>query len=90
MADNIFIDGLHIKKPTSGAPEFIKGKVSIHADRLTAFIAKHKNENGYVNVDLKESRDGELYFALNTYKKETQESDAPKGNEQIAPDDIPF
>lgn len=91
MADNIiFIDGLKFDKPNEGAPEFIKGKLSIHAERLTKFIAEHKNENGYINIDLKKSKEGKLYLALNNYKKDGVVTEKPKGNEQIAPDDIPF
>lgn len=87
MADDIiFIDGLKFEKPKEGAPEFIKGKLSIHAERLTAFIATHKNENGYLNIDLCKSKKGELYLKLNTYKKNAE----PKGNDQVKPDDIPF
>jgi len=83
MADDIvFIDGLKFEKPKEGAPEFIKGKLSIHAERLTAFIATHKNENGYLNIDLCKSKEGNLYLKLNTYKK--------SGNDKIKPDDIPF
>lgn len=74
MADDIvFVDGLEFERPREGAPEFIKGRISIHADRLTAFIAAHKNENGYLNVDLKKSKKGELYLQLNTYKSVKQE-----------------
>jgi len=74
MADDIvFVDGLKFDRPREGAPEFIKGRISIHADRLTAFIAAHKNENGYLNVDLKKSKKGDLYLQLNTYKSAKQE-----------------
>ena len=73
MADDIiFIDGLKFEKPKEGAPEFIKGKLSIHAERLTKFIAEHKNENGYLNIDLKKSKEGNLYLTLNTYKRNVE------------------
>lgn len=82
MADDIiFVDGLKFEKPKEGAPEFIKGKLSIHAERLTKFIAEHKNENGYLNIDLKKSKEGNLYLTLNTYKR---------NREKDIKDSIPF
>lgn len=84
MADDIiFIDGLKFEKPNDKAPEFVKGKLSIHAERLTTFIAQHKNENGYLNIDLCKSKKGDLYLKLNTYKKTV---DIP----QDVRDSIPF
>jgi hypothetical protein len=85
MADNIiFIDGLRFEKPNEGAPEFVKGKISIHAERLTKFIAEHKNGNGYINIDLKKSKEGKLYLQLNTYKKTSDTV------EKSIADSIPF
>lgn len=90
MADDIiFVDGLKFEKPNERAPEFIKGKLSIHAERLTKFIAEHVNENGYLNIDLCKSQKGELYLRLNTYRKPGV-AEKPVGNEKVPPSEIPF
>ena len=81
-SNTIFVDGMEFNKPSDKPPEFIKGKISIHAARLTAFIEEHKNERGYLNIDLCKSAKGNLYLKLNTYKKE--------GAPTLEASDIPF
>jgi len=66
--ENIFADGLSFKKPRENAPDFIKGCLSVKVDQFTAFINKYQ-KNGWVNIDLKKSKKGTLYLALNTYEK---------------------
>jgi len=80
MAENIFVNGMIFKKPREGAPEFIKGSISIKAEELIPFIEQHKDATGWVNIDLKKSREGKLYLALNNYKKTAD----------VEPADIPF
>lgn len=67
MADKIFVDGLRFDRPNEKAPEWVKGKLSIFADKLIPFIEKYRNERGYLNLDLKESKEGKLYLELNTF-----------------------
>lgn len=69
MADKIFADGARFERPNSTAPEFIKGKLSFNADTFTSFLNKHKNIRGYVNLDLKQSKEGKLYLELNDWVK---------------------
>lgn len=71
MAEKIFAEGMFFDRPKEGAPEFIKGKISIKAEQFTAFIQKHA-KNGYVNLDLKESKGGKLYLELNTWSKDSK------------------
>ncbi len=66
--EKIFVDGLIFKKPREGAPDFVKGSISIKVDELVAFLGKHQ-KNGWVNADLKMSQKGSLYFELNTWEK---------------------
>lgn len=63
----IFADGMIFKKPHEKAPEFIKGNISIKSKDFVAFLKKHTKEDGWVNLDLKKSREGKLYLALNTF-----------------------
>lgn len=74
----IFANGLRFIKPTEQTPEWIKGKVSVKVDEFVEFLKKYQNENGWVNIDLRKSKDGgKLYFALNTFKPKKQEEQNP-------------
>lgn len=73
-------NGVFFSKPRNGAPEFVKGSVSIKVDDAIPMLQKFKNEKGYVNLDLLKSKEGKLYFSVNTYK--------PK--EELKENDIPF
>ena len=77
MAENIFVDGMRFIKPDGKTPDFIRGRVSIQVDPLIEFLKKHRSETGWVNIDLKKSQKGSLYFALNTFKKKKQEEQNP-------------
>lgn len=67
--------GLYAKKPSGNTPDFIKAKVSIKAEEAIEFIRANANANGYINLDLKESQQGNLYFQLNNWNPGA--SDAP-------------
>lgn len=106
MSENIFVDGIRVFKPHEKAPEFVKANLVITSAELTAWLKQHTGDDGKVRVDLKKSQKGELYLALNTYKK--GEQTAPAQTEQapepvakaeetiviegdgIAPSDLPF
>jgi hypothetical protein len=80
--ETVLVDGLFFDRPREGAPDFVKGRISIQADKLTEFVAKHKNEKGYVNIDLLKSKAGKLYCKLNTF--------VPEAKPEMTKDDIPF
>lgn len=84
--EKVFADGLIFKNPRDGAPDFVKGSVSVKVAEFTEFIKKHDN-NGWVNLDVKESKGGKMYMELNTWKPEG-ESEAPKEGENDQ--SIPF
>lgn len=69
--EKIFGQGIIFKKPREGAPEFVKGNISVKVDEFIGFLRTHNN-NGWVNLDLKKSKEGKYYIELNTYKKETK------------------
>lgn len=83
----IFADGMTFSKPREGAPEWIKGNVAVKADAFKAFLTdnqKHLSEKGWLYFDLKQSKNGTLYFELNTWKP-TQKKEA-----EIDVQNIPF
>jgi hypothetical protein len=75
MADKIFPEGLFYKAPRAGAPDFVKGAISIKVAELTPFLEKYVKPDGFVNIDVLESKGGKLYCALNTYGMEKEESE---------------
>lgn len=69
MAEKIFADGFRFEKPREGAPEFVKGRISIKVPEAIAFLQLHQSNAGWVNLDLKKSKEkGTLYLELNTFK----------------------
>jgi len=69
----VFLDGFIFKRPREGAPDFVKGSMSIKVSEAIEFLKKHDN-NGWVNADLLASKDNsKLYFKLNTYKPPVKE-----------------
>ena len=105
MSDDIdFIDGLHFKAPVkkdgSPLPDFIKAKGSIKVQELIGWLQTVQTE--WVNFDVKVSKKGNWYCAVNTWeptKDEEYQKGAAQAKEAMAPapvpdgiadDDIPF
>ena len=63
-----FPKGIFFQKPREGAPEFVRGAISFKVDEAVAFLQEHKNEKGYVNVDMLLSKEKGIYLALNDWK----------------------
>ena len=82
--ETVLADGFFFDKPREGSPDFVKGRLSIQAEKAIALINTHKNEKGYVNLDLLKSKEGKLYMTVNTWKPEVK-------TETIDPaTDVPF
>ena len=84
MAEKIFVDGMIFKKPRAGAPEFVKGSISIKVADFSKFMREHAKGKEWVNLDLKKSAKGNLYLELNTWQKDDT------GKETINTEDVPF
>jgi len=63
-----FVDGLIIKEPRQGAPEFIKGSISIKRQELIAWLSGKQDD--WINVDIKVSKGGKWYAQVNSWKPE--------------------
>lgn len=79
MKEKIFADGFIMKKPHQNAPDFVMGKLSIKVDDAVMFLQKHI-DNGWVNLDMKKSKEGKIYLELNNWKP----------NKSSFEDDVPF
>lgn len=76
MADIKFVDGIIVKPPRPGAPEYIKCKMSFHRAELREWLGESTDE--WINVDVKESRSGKWYAAVNPWKPRTPTSEPPR------------
>ncbi len=92
MSDKIFVDGMQFDPPKQGAPSFVKGKISVRVQPFVEFCNKYANEAGFINIDLFQSQKGNLYLALNTYKKPVQKEEVEPQEFTVNPtvSEIPF
>lgn len=66
-----------IFKRNDNAPEWAIGKLSIKAQEAIQFI-NEKNNGGWLNLEIKKSKEGKFYIELDTYEvKPKVESDLP-------------
>ena len=86
MSDKKFVNGLIVKAPSDKAPDFIKCRISIKRKDLGNWL-REQNED-WINLDVKVSKDGKWYAEVNGWKPQNTPQ-AP----QKAPDyddDVPF
>lgn len=80
-----FVDGLIVKAPHPKAPDFVKASIAIKVEDLGKWLrAKYKaslENDGWINLDVKEAKSGKWYASVSTYKpkdkKKEEESDIP-------------
>jgi hypothetical protein len=70
--EKIFAEGF-IFKFQETAPDWHVGKLSIKLDDAIAFLKKHE-KNGWVNLDINESRSGKFYVELDTWEPQGKAS----------------
>lgn len=84
MAD--FVNGLIVKKPHENAPDFIIGKLSFKVDEFIDTLKEHNN-NGWFNVEIKESKKGSYYAEIDNWKPNQE----PQTKDESQDDsDLPF
>lgn len=69
MQDKIFPKGISIRKPSENAPDFIKSNIGINLPEFMTWAEQHTDDRGWLNLDLKLSKEGKQYLELNTFKK---------------------
>lgn len=85
--DKVFADGFIFKRREK-APDFVIGSISVKVDEAIAFLKKHE-ENGWVNMDAKQSQSGSYYMELDTFKPKAQAKAPEPTPTQVEPD-LPF
>lgn len=74
-----FVNGLIVKAPHPNAPSFVKASISIKVEDLGLWLReKHKAGDEWVNVDVKESKNGKWYAAVSNYKPKDAARPEPK------------
>ena len=69
-----FAKGIYFRQPSEKAPDFVKGSISIKVAEFRAFLQRFENED-WINLDLKESKNGKCYFELNQWTKKSAKED---------------
>ena len=77
MTEIIFAEGISYKKPHPNAPDFVKGSINIKVADLVAFLNTNIKEDGWVNLDMKQNKAGNIYLSLNTFVPEKQNAEQP-------------
>ena len=82
--DNVFIDGMIFKRPRENAPDFVKGSISIKCSEFYDYM-KANIKDGWLNIDLLESKAGKYYAKLNDYNPEKKEASTyqPQQNDKV-------
>lgn len=70
MTEKQFVNGLLVKPPHEKTP-FVKARISIKREELIAFLQERTED--WINIDVKESKSGNWYAEINTWKKENAE-----------------
>lgn len=96
----MFINGMRVSLPRDGAPKWIKFNISCKVAELTKFLTTNQNEQGWLNIDVKESKTGNIYAELNSWQKgavkpkssdyeaSTAETETP--NVDVTEEELPF
>ena len=81
MPEVKFADGL-IVKDANDAPDYVKMKLSFKCEEFHKTM-KDNSKSGWLNVEVKESKKGKLYAAIDTWEPKQQDNTPPE-------DSIPF
>lgn len=89
MSDMQFVDGFIPKLPHKNAPDFVKLTASIKRTDMIEWLKRQNTD--WVNLDIKESKSGRLYAAVDTWKPKLPAMQAQGSvNQDEFDDDIPF
>lgn len=69
MAEPKFVDGMRVTRHPK-APDFVKASIGINIGDFLVWANAH-SKNGWVNIQVKESKGGKLYAELDTYEPRT-------------------
>ena len=88
MADIEFVDGLMVKAPRDGAPDFVKGSISIKRVDLGNWLRAKDDE--WINIDIKESKGGKWYASVDNWKPDASQGMKTEPMSSAEFDEVPF
>ena len=65
-----FPEGLRFSSPSEKAPEWVKGQISVNVAKFLPWAEANQDERGWINLDLKVSKNGNYYLELNEWRKD--------------------
>jgi hypothetical protein len=66
VSDKEFAEGLIVKLPRDGAPDYVIGSLSIKRDEFLAWLGSRDGE--WVNLNLKRGKSGKAYAEVDNWK----------------------
>lgn len=75
-----FVDGLFVKLPNDKAPDFVLLDMSVN-NKFMAWAMDNMDEKGWVNIQIKRSKNGSIYGELNSWKPKAQSEEGKEYNE---------
>lgn len=82
--EKVFANGFSFKRRES-APDFVIGNLSVKVDDAVKFLQENQ-KNGWVNLDVLNSKGGKPYIELNTWTPDASASNDVKESTS----DLPF
>lgn len=86
--EKIFADGFSFKR-SENAPDFVVGRLSLKVDDAISFIKKYEKK-GWVNLNVKTARSGNIYVELDTYEPKTETASAKPKSKKTGEENLPF
>ncbi len=92
MNDKEFASGIYFDTPSEKAPDYVLGKISVNVAKFVHWVTTQEtSEKGYVNMNVKRSKGGNIYVELDTWKPtKGRKSEEQKTLADEFNDDIPF
>ena len=83
------IEGIYFNKPNEKSPPYIKAKMKFERDKLISWL-KEQDEEFY--AEMKESKAGSFYGAVDDWKPTKKKDDAKSVSKAVKEDDgeLPF
>ncbi len=100
MSEIKFVDGMKVERHDK-APEWVVASLNIKVDQMIAWLLANQN-NGFVKCDIKRSKKGGMYAAINDWKpsgvqgevnrqvQQTFEQPQGFGQSPVDSEEIPF
>ena len=79
-----FPDGMIVKAPHANAPDFVKASISIKVADLGKWLReKYKAGEEWINLDVKESKNGKWYASVSKFKPKEKSEKSDKDDDTI-------